>query len=237
MITIDNLHTELRECSIAVTRIVLSMLTARHFKFRSSCVRLTCDFACTLIQVDALVRVILPEASIHPTAISSSGEHPRMRHPVLAPAHDAGLGQAAQLATVMAALEAQQAEIEKQQAEIKKQQAEIEAGKLDNKKLREKVGVTTCCVARRTSWSNSACFVRCACPAPTVHRAIRRARRFNKHSLHRCIFGSAGHLYFLHVFLCPRWRSTSQSLRRARAARWMPVRVVAATVRLSITQN
>jgi len=100
-------------------------------------VRLTCDFACTLIQVDALVRVILPEGSIHPTVIPSSGEHPLVRPPVLAPAHDAGLDQAAQLATVMAALEAQQ--------------AEIEAGKLENKMLRENVGVTTCCVARRTN--------------------------------------------------------------------------------------
>ena len=120
------------------------MLTARHFMFRSSCVRLTCDFACTLFQVDALVRVILPEASIHPTTISSAGEHPRTRRPVLAPAYDTGVDQAAQLATVMAALEAQQAEIEKQRAEI-------EAGKLENKMLRETVGVTTCCVARCTS--------------------------------------------------------------------------------------
>ncbi|CAM9172792.1 unnamed protein product [Ectocarpus sp. 12 AP-2014] len=77
-------------------------------------------------KVDALVRVILPEASIHPTGISSSGEHPRMRPPVLAPAHDAGLDQAAKLATMMATLEAQQAEIEKQRAEIKKQQAKME---------------------------------------------------------------------------------------------------------------
>ncbi|CAM9791650.1 unnamed protein product [Ectocarpus sp. 6 AP-2014] len=83
-------------------------------------------------KVDALVQIILPAANIHLTTISSAGEHPRMRPPVLAPAHDAGLDQAAQLATVMAALEVQQAEIEKQRAEI-------EAGKLENKMLRETV--------------------------------------------------------------------------------------------------
>lgn len=121
--------------------------------------RLPCDFACTMIQVDALVQVILPESSIRPTATSSAGEHPRKRPPVLAPAHDAGLDQAAKLATVMAALEAQQ--------------AEIEALKLEKEKLRETVGVTTCCVAKHT---NPACLVRRASLAPTVHRATGRAR-------------------------------------------------------------
>lgn len=88
-------------------------------------------FACTMIQVDTLLQVVLPEANIGPTATSSAGEDPRMRPPVLAPAHDAGLDQAAELARLMADFEALK----------EKQHAETEALKLENKKLRETVRV------------------------------------------------------------------------------------------------
>lgn len=159
----------------AVTRIVLSDWAARHVKFRSSRVSLTstCDFACTMVQVDTLLQVILSEANIHPTATSTAGEDPRILPHVLAPAHDAGVDQTAKLATVMATLETQQAEIEKQRAEI-------EAGKLENKKLRETVRAhNLLCDSRCTSRSDSAGMVRRASPVPhlvpLVHHATRQA--------------------------------------------------------------
>lgn len=58
-----------------------------------------------------------------------------MRPSVWAPAHDAGLDTPAELATVMAELEA--LKLSKQ-----KQQAEIAAVKLESRKNREKVSVT-----------------------------------------------------------------------------------------------
>ncbi|CAN0543050.1 unnamed protein product [Ectocarpus sp. 12 AP-2014] len=76
----------------------LSYFTAWHFEPRSSCVSPTCVFAGTMIQVDRLLQVVLPEANIRPTATSSAGEDPRMRPPVSASAHDAGLDKAAELA-------------------------------------------------------------------------------------------------------------------------------------------
>eukprot|EP00752_Nemacystus_decipiens_P007102 g6364.t1 len=84
-------------------------------------------------KVDTLLQVVLPEASIGPTATSSAGEDPRVRPPVLAPAHDAGLDQAAELARLMANFEALK----------EKQHAETEALKLENKKLREAMESTS----------------------------------------------------------------------------------------------
>lgn len=89
------------------------------------------------IQVDKLLRIVLPEAEIRPTAASSAQEDPLVRPPVLAPSHNGGLDQAAELATLRAELEAFKLDREKQQAEI-------EAVKLDNKKLLGEVTVTTC---------------------------------------------------------------------------------------------
>lgn len=89
------------------------------------------------IQVDKLLQVIHPEANIRPTATSSAPEDPLVRPPVLAPFHDGGLDQAAELATLRAELEAFKLDKEKQQAEI-------EAVKLDNEKLLGEVTMTTC---------------------------------------------------------------------------------------------
>lgn len=86
------------------------------------------------IQVDMLLQVILGEANIRSTATSSAQEDPLVRPPVPAPSHDAGLDQAAELASLRAELGAIKLDKEKQQTEI-------EALKLENKKLRTEVTV------------------------------------------------------------------------------------------------
>ncbi|CAM9616074.1 unnamed protein product [Ectocarpus sp. 6 AP-2014] len=77
------------------------------------------------IQVDRLLQVVLPEANIHPTATSSAGEDPRMRPPVLASAHDAGLDKATELARLTADWEALKEKHEKHLAEIEALRSEV----------------------------------------------------------------------------------------------------------------
>lgn len=82
-------------------------------------------FARAVIQLDKLVQVILGEAHMRPAAASSAPKDPLVESPLLAPSHDTGLDQAAELATMRAKLGALELAKAEQQAEIKKLRTKV----------------------------------------------------------------------------------------------------------------
>lgn len=121
----------LKNGRVVMARMVRQYLTEARYTFRQT-QHLLCDFACTTIQVNRLVLVILAGADIRPAETSNASEGVSVRSRVSAPSHDGVVQQlAAELEALKAAMKSDKdkhhAELGALKSDKEKHHAEVEA--------------------------------------------------------------------------------------------------------------